>query len=97
MYHLDGAGALSHLDTLLQIPRLRAIQWVPGAGHERVSQWYDVIRRVLAAGKSVEVFARLEEIDELVREVGPRGLLIHTGGVTPDQAAQLLERYPQDR
>ncbi|MFA6108727.1 MAG: hypothetical protein WDA75_08160 [Candidatus Latescibacterota bacterium] len=95
MYHLDGAGALSHLDTLLGIHRLRAIQWVPGAGRERVPQWYGLIRRILAAGKSVEVFARPEEIDDLVREVGPRGLLIHCGGVSPDQAARLLERYPQ--
>ena len=96
MYHLDGAGALTHLDTLLQIPRLRAIQWVPGAGHEQVPQWYELVRRILAAGKSVEVFARPEEIDDLVREVGARGLLIHAGGVTPDQAARLLDRYPQD-
>lgn len=96
MYHLDGAGALSHLETLLQIPRLRAIQWVPGAGREAVPQWYDLIERILAAGKSVEVFARLDEIDDLVRRVGPRGLLIHCGGVSPDQAARLLEQYPQD-
>lgn len=96
MYHLDGVGALSHLNTLLGITRLRAIQWVPGAGRERVPQWYGLIRRILAAGKSVEVFAGLDEIDDLVREVGPRGLLIHCGGVSPDQAARLLERYPQD-
>jgi hypothetical protein len=96
MYHLDGTGALSHLDTLLQITRLKAIQWVPGAGHEAVPQWYDLIRRILAAGKSVEVFARPDEVDDLVRQVGPRGLLLHCGGVHPDEAARLLERYPQD-
>jgi len=102
MYHLDGAGAIPHLETLLSIPRLRAIQWVPGAGRESVAQWYGLIRRILEGGKSVQVFARFDEIDELVKAVGAhplvgaRGLLIDCGGVTPEQAERLLEKYPQD-
>ena len=32
VYHLDGPGAIRHLDSLLALPRLTAIQWVPGAG-----------------------------------------------------------------
>jgi hypothetical protein len=95
MYHLDGPGSITHVDTLLSIPNLRAIQWVPGAGREDVPQWYDLIQRILAGGKSVEVFARVDEIDDLVATVGSRGLLIHCAGVTPDQAEQLLEAYPQ--
>lgn len=27
IYHLDGEGALRHLDSILEIPGLRAIQW----------------------------------------------------------------------
>jgi hypothetical protein len=95
MYHLDGPGALSHLDTLLSITHLRAIQWVPGAGHEEISQWYELIRHILAKGKSVQVFANLNEIDDLVKNVGARGLLIHTRASTPQEAESLLKRYPQ--
>ncbi len=94
MYHLDGSGALSHLNTLLEIPNLQAIQWVPGAGHEDVPQWYDLIRHILSRGKSVEVFARPDEIDDLVKNVGTRGVLI-TSHVSPQQADQLLSKYPQ--
>ena len=96
MYHLDGAGALSHLDTLLGIEKLRAIQWVPGAGHEGVTQWYELIRRILAGGKSVEVFAHPDEIDDLVKNVGTRGLLIATHVASQEEAERLLEKYPQD-
>jgi len=96
MYHLDGVGALSHVDTLLSIPNLRAIQWVPGAGKEAVPQWYELIRHILSKGKSVEVFARVEEIDNLVKNVGTRGLLIYTSVSSPEEAARLLERYPQE-
>ncbi len=93
LYHLDGIGAIQHLDTLLAIEKLRAIQWVPGAGKERVRDWYALIRRILEAGKSVEVFAEAGEVDDLVRNVGARGLLINVTA-TEEEALRLLERYP---
>jgi len=96
MYHLDGAGALSHLDTLLQIQKLRAIQWVPGGGREDVPQWHELIKYIIDHGKSVEVFARPDEIDGLVRHVGARGLLVSTSVASREEAERLLERYPQD-
>ncbi len=34
IYHLDGPGALRHLDLILAIPELDALQWVFGAGNE---------------------------------------------------------------
>jgi hypothetical protein len=37
IYHLDGRGALHHLDTLLALPELHAIQWVPGRGTKKYS------------------------------------------------------------
>lgn len=80
LYHLDGIGALPHLPFLLQIPRLRAIQWVPGAGRERIDQWYEVINKILQARKSVQVFVQAAEVEELVENVGTRGLLMTVSG-----------------
>jgi hypothetical protein len=91
-YHLDGIGALCHLETLLDIERLKVIQWVPGAGKERLDQWYGVIRQILNAGKSVQVYAQPDEVDALVENVGPRGLLI-TVNATDEEAKELAERY----
>ena len=31
-YHLDGKGALPHLDMLLSLEKLKGVQWVPGDG-----------------------------------------------------------------
>jgi hypothetical protein len=91
-YHLDGIGAIKHLDTLLAIPKLKVIQWVPGAGKERLSDWYELIRKILSAGKSVQVYAKADEVDDLVRNVGARGLLI-TVEASEEQAKRLMERY----
>lgn len=55
-YHLDGVGQLKHLDSLLQIPGLKGVQWVPGAGQPGVSEWPQVYRRIRDAGKLVQFF-----------------------------------------
>ena len=36
-YHLDGKGEIPHLKHLLNIERLRGIQWIPGDGQPRPS------------------------------------------------------------
>ena len=38
-YHLDGLGQLPHLKSLLSIPELKGIQWVPGDGQPDVTEW----------------------------------------------------------
>jgi hypothetical protein len=57
LFHLDGPDALGHLDLLLELPQLHAVQWVYGAGRGPASRWVDVYRRILAAGKSVQLVA----------------------------------------
>jgi hypothetical protein len=96
-FHLDGIGMLPHLDALLEIQNLPAIQWQPGAGKEAIAEWYEVLRRILAAGKSVQVYAEPQEVDGLVKNVGAKGLMVKLTNASPEAVAQLLERYPQDR
>ena len=91
MFHLD--GTTNHLEALLSIPGLRAIQWVPGPEREKLAPWYGLIRRIKEAGKSVELFARPDEIDDLVANVGARGLLIGCSGLSEEEAERLLDRY----
>lgn len=74
MYHLDGVNALKHLDTLLGLPDLKAIQWQPGAGYEDLEQWIPTLQKILKAGKSVQVYARTEEVVPITRAVGAKGM-----------------------
>jgi hypothetical protein len=91
IYHLDGPGALSHLETLLAIPDLQAIQWVPGAGHEAIQQWIPLIQHVQKAGKNIAVIVDPAEIDMLLDEVKPEGLFISTTCTSEEKARRLLE------
>ena len=92
-YHLDGVGAIPHLSALLGLQKLRAIQWVPGTGKEELAPWHELIGRILAAGKSVEVFARPDEVAPLVAAVGLKGLLIHVTCSRPEAEALLSTRW----
>ena len=79
LYHLDGTQALCHLDHLLGIDALDAIEWTPQAGIETGGspRWYDLYRRILAAGKSVQVMDVLPvEIIPLLDAIGGNGVHI---------------------
>lgn len=55
IFHLDGPGALKHLDLVLDIDGLDALQWVYGAGATRASDWIGVYQRAQARGKALQV------------------------------------------
>lgn len=54
-YHLDGPAALRHLDLLLSIPKLKGVQWIPGAGQPESAEWIDVLKRIRKAGKFCQI------------------------------------------
>jgi len=95
LYHLDGTHAMHHLDSLLAIEELDAIEWTPQAGRPGGGDptWYELYRRILAAGKSVQaVGVRPEEVIPLLDAVGPHGVFIMTTAESEAAARELEER-----
>lgn len=95
LYHLDGSQALHHLDVLLSLDCIDAIEWTPepGAPWGGSSRWYDLYRKILAAGKSVQaVFVKLEEAEPLIEAVGAAGVFLMLRA--PDEATgrRVLDR-----
>lgn len=94
IFHLDGPQALQHLDTMLQLPRLNAVQWVYGAGQGNASKWLQVYRRCRQAGKAVQIVAE-DAADALhvLRELGPDGLWLTIGSPfrNADRATEFLD------
>ncbi len=79
LYHLDGVDALRHLDAILEIEELNAVQWTPGIGEPQGGDpsWYDVYRKILASGKSaMPCWVGVDELQPLLDAVGNRGLNI---------------------
>lgn len=91
-YHLDGPNALQHVPILLELPKLRGIQYQPGAGSSRIPavHWLPLYRRVQEAGKCVQMHAKYEEVEALLEALDPRGLLIVTTAPSVEAADALL-------
>lgn len=92
IYHLDGPGATRHLDSLLDLPHLDGIQWVPGAGAKPAVEWIPLLNRIQEAGKLVYVYCEKNHVGKLLEELNPAGLLLVVEDCTSiDEAQQLLE------
>ena len=77
LYHLDGVAAMRHLDALLEIEDLNAIQWTPGAGQPQGGDpcWYDLYKRIRAGGKAImPCWVELNQLQPLLDAVGPAGV-----------------------
>lgn len=77
IYHLDGPDALRHLDLLLDVPELDAVQWTYGAGNEGYARWVDVYQKIQNAGKSLQIISvDLDELPLVMETLRPEGVLI---------------------
>lgn len=100
IYHLDGTQAMCHLDSLLSIESLDAIEWTPQAGVEQGGdpRWYELYRRILGAGKSVQaVSVAREEIVPLLDAVGGKGVYIMSWFNNRQEAEATLKQVAQFR
>ena len=96
IYHLDGPGALRHLDALLAIPELNAVQWVFGAGNEGFGRWVDVYRKIQAAGKGIQVICELSELEAIMQTLSPRGMFLSMSGVPDRESGEAVLKALRD-
>jgi len=92
MFHLDGHQCIPHLDLLLSIDSLDAIEWtpdpqVPGGGSP---QWYPMYRKILDAGKSVQAIGvSRDEVIPLLDAVGGKGMYIQVNPISRAEYEEL--------
>lgn len=100
-YHLDGPGAVKHLDRILECG-FDGIQWINGAGSKPLDDpiWDDVYKKVHDAGLLLQVYcynaSELKFIDHIVNLLGTtKGLAFICNGSEADQAIfeEYLDKY----
>jgi 5-methyltetrahydrofolate--homocysteine methyltransferase len=92
LYHLDGPDAIVHVDSLLKIKGLRAIQWVSGAGKppNDDERWFQLYEKILAGGKALQISVSAERVEAIIRRLGSRGLYLLTGVKSEREARDLI-------
>jgi len=90
VYHFDGQEQIRHLDSLLSIEKLRAIQWTPVEGQSKTSTCIPVLQKIQAAGKNLILFPKLDEIEVLLDNLSCVGLHLVIDGVGSEEEAQRI-------
>lgn len=92
LFHFDGPQCIPHLDLLLEIPTLDGIQWQPGTGHRPMTKWIPLIKKIQQAGKLVYIDISPQELETILSEVSPKGLMIVTWSPSEEEAKALIKK-----
>ena len=100
-YHLDGRGQLPHLDSILTIPDLNGIQWIPGRGSPDSRHWPEVFRKIRDAGKLVQIYTgETDVLDVIAEQLGSAKGIFYLAapgeghrGYSELEAEELLKKY----
>lgn len=100
VYHLDGPDNIKHLDEILKIEGIDAIQWTSGdAGPDGTLEKWDVIYdKSIRAGKSlwVKVYSGefqdwIRNAERLVKKYGSHSLFLHFPEMSEQEAEYLID------
>ena len=89
-----GSGLGSFVPAYAAIEPLDAIEWTPQAGIETGGhrRWHDMYRRILAAGKSVQIVnVEPHEVQPLLDTLGRKGVYLLIQFKDEREAEQILE------
>lgn len=100
LYHLDGPDCIRHLDAIMEIDEIDALQWTSGdAGPDGTLEEWDIIYdKVRKAGKSLWVKGYsgefedwLNKVDRIVKKYGSHSLFLMFPEMSMEQAEKLLD------
>lgn len=93
IFHVDGYGVAKHLEAILSVPEVHALQWVQGVGDNYpIMQWLALIKEMQARGMPVIVDLSLEDLNDFMGAMHPRGLFIWVAVEDEQQELDILDR-----
>jgi len=92
-YHLDGPGAIKHLEAICSIAWIDVIQWVPGSGEAQSMDWTSLYRRIDELGKGQIRGGDPETIKRLWDEYESRKLFFRMHAETREVAEKALRDF----
>lgn len=91
LYHFDGVEQIRHLDSLLSIPRLRAIQWTQVAGQNPCTDYIPELKKIQEAGKSLLIHVKPDQIQPIMENLSSKGLYMITTANSREEADELVK------
>lgn len=99
LYHLDGPDAIKHMDALMEIEEIDALQWTSGdhGPDGTLEEWYEIYDKARRAGKSlwIKVYSGnvddwIRNVDRLVKRYGSHSMLLYFNPMPLADAEKLM-------
>ena len=93
IFHVDGKGVARHLEAILSVPQVHALQWVQGVGDDLpMMQWVPFLKDLQARGIPLIVDLNKQELDAFMAEMKPQGLFLWIATDNEAQEIDILKR-----
>ena len=93
IFHVDGKGVARHLNVILSVPEIHAVQWVQGVGDDYpIMQWLAFIRELQDRDMPVIVDLSKEDLDGFMDVMDPKGLFLWVATSNEEEEIEILKR-----
>ncbi|MGD2156894.1 MAG: hypothetical protein PVG14_09265 [Anaerolineales bacterium] len=91
IFHVDGTGVAKHLEAILSVPEVHALQWVQGVGDDYpIMQWVPFIKECRAKGIPMVIDLAKEDIEAFIDAVDPKGLFLWVATENEEEEIEIL-------
>ena len=90
VYHVDGIKAFVHIPMLCELPKMQALQILPGAGKPSPLYYVDALEAVQSRGKNLHITIPSNEVEQAVKTLSAKGLFIATSAGSESEARELI-------
>jgi len=92
IFHVDGKGVAKHLDAILSVPEVHALQWVQGVGDDYpIMQWIPFIKDLQARGIPLVIDLAKEDIVAFTDAMTPEGLFLWVATQSEEEEIEILK------
>lgn len=93
IFHVDGKGVARHLEAILSVPQVHALQWVQGVGDDLpILQWLPFLKELQALGIPTIVDLNKSELNTFMAEMEPQGLFLWIATENEEEELEILNR-----
>ncbi len=93
IFHVDGKGVARHLEAILTVPQVHALQWVQGVGDDLpIMQWVPFLKELQAQGVPTIVDLNKNELDAFMTAIKPQGLFLWIAADNEEEEIEILNR-----
>jgi len=93
IFLVDGKEIKKHLDAVLSMPEIDALQWVQGMGNDApIMQWIPFLKKMQRIRMPVVVSLEVEELDRFIETMDPQGLFLWIDSQDEQEELNILRK-----